>query len=698
MARLKQRLVNAFNFAAPSCVNGGFFSATFAARSISFSSRGTAPTSSDVSSASAARKSLSSAAAAAAASAASTAPRRVAKALDDVELVFSSFAFAFAVASTPRARRLANRSTSADMTSSRVTREEGGDDASSPPASRIRSASAALSFQSRAARAVAASSTLSAASAVVSAAPASLAARASTPRARRRVASSPATSTGTCRHAAVRAAASAEASAALASARISASIASASPPFTPNAPPAPASAPTARASASASSSATYPAPCGCFLAASNARRTRSLASFRFTDLPSRMRVRFSMRTRSASRSCFAGRPLATPRANESSIHSVSTTNGTPSSRSVSAAFTMPSPSDSAAVSFPGELTFTITTNRFSPLVRVRAVVPSLARSGILVERYDTSEVIFSRSYVPNEYGLSGQSFSKNRRSDSASTWFFRFFADATAPSEAPPRLDLFSTSRTFPFPKPSTPSSSSESSKSSNTAGFRGSKICGAPAEAPRRTTDPPPLASSAARELVAPRSYARIPAAALSAEAVISTARSVIAVVGCVQPSHSGNANKGPSESFVEPFADEAESSFFSNASSNARPRAERAPMAASELGGPPGLARSSGIGTCMATLGLSPTATLSTGNEVTSATMASCTSRVTRSADVLVSKCHCSMLSRKSTRAPGTTAGGAGAWYIVTPMRCARPSRELSQPPGPSPPGAAAARTTRA
>ena len=98
------------------------------------------------------------------------------------------------------------------------------------------------------------------------------------------------------------------------------------------------------------------------------------------------------------------------------------------------------------------------------------------------------------------------------------------------------------------------------------------------------------------------------------------------------------------------------------------------------------------------MATLGLSPTATLSTGNEVTSATMASCTSRVTRSADVLVSKCHCSILSRKSTRAPGTTAGGAGAWYIVTPMRCARPSRELSQPPGPSPPGAAAARTTRA
>mmetsp|Transcript_15206 Transcript_15206/g.65103 ORF Transcript_15206/g.65103 Transcript_15206/m.65103 type:complete len:273 (-) Transcript_15206:1160-1978(-) len=230
---------------------------------------------------------------------------------------------------------------------------------------RIRSASAALSFQSRAARAVVASSTLSAARFEKSTAAPSRAARASTPRARTRFASRPPTSTGTCRHAAVSAAASAEASAALASARISASIASASPPLTPNAPLAPASAPTARASARASSSATYPAPCGCFLAASNARRTFSRASFLFTDRPSKMRVLFSMRTRSASRSCFAGRPLFTPRASESSIHSVRTTNGTPSSRSVSAAFTMPSPSDSAAVSFPGALTLTMTTNRRS---------------------------------------------------------------------------------------------------------------------------------------------------------------------------------------------------------------------------------------------------------------------------------------------------------------------------------------------
>jgi hypothetical protein len=149
-----------------------------------------------------------------------------------------------------------------------------------------------------------------------------------------------------------------------------------------------------------------------------------------------------------------------------------------------------------------------------------------------------------------------------------------------------------------------------------------------------------------------------RIPAAALSAEAVIKTARSVIAVVGCVQPSHSGNANRGPSLSL--PYEEES----FVLPSLSIRLLCERAPMAASELGGPSGLWRSSGMGTCMATLGLSPTATLSTGNEVTSATMASCTSRITRSADVLVSRCHCNMLSRKSTRAPGTTAGGAGAW----------------------------------
>ena len=438
VARLKHLLVSALSFAAPSCVKGGLRSATFAARSISPSKRGTAETSSDVSSASAARKSPSKDTASSAASAASTAAPRDVRDAEDVVLEVLLEVLA----------PLAKRSTSADMTSSRVTPAEKSSlvsssssssssvsaefRTSSAPRERIRSASAALSFQSRAARAVVASSTLSAARSAASAAAPSRAARARTPRALCRFASSPATSTGTCRHAAVSAAASAEASAALASARISASIASASPPLTPNAPLAPASAPTARASARASSSATYPAPCGCFLAASNARRTFSRASFRFTDRPSKMRVRFSMRTRSASRSCFAGRPLATPRASESSIHSVSTTNGTPSSRSVSAAFTMPSPSDSAAVSFPGALTLTMTTNRrsrffFADFLRAFSLpaetfdpAPS-NDSRCSFNRYETSEVTFSRSYVPNEYGLSGQSFSKNRRSDSAST-------------------------------------------------------------------------------------------------------------------------------------------------------------------------------------------------------------------------------------------------------------------------------------
>ena len=97
------------------------------------------------------------------------------------------------------------------------------------------------------------------------------------------------------------------------------------------------------------------------------------------------------------------------------------------------------------------------------------------------------------------------------------------------------------------------------------------------------------------------------------------------------------------------------------------------------------------------MATLGLSPTATLSTGNEVTSATMASCTSRVTRSADVLVSKCHCSILSRKSTRAPGTTAGGGRLVH-----RHAHALREALQRTEPTAwsvaAGGGAARTTRA
>jgi len=63
------------------------------------------------------------------------------------------------------------------------------------------------------------------------------------------------------------------------------------------------------------------------------------------------------------------------------------------------------------------------------------------------------------------------------------------------------------------------------------------------------------------------------------------------------------------------------------------------------------------------MATEGDSPSATLSTGKEVTSLTMASCTSRRTRSAEVELPTCHWSMASRKSTLAPGKTGGGAAA-----------------------------------
>ena len=194
-----------------------------------------------------------------------------------------------------------------------------------------------------------------------------------------------------------------------------------------------------------------------------------------------MRVLFSMRTRSASRSCFAGRPLFTPRASESSIHSVRTTNGTPSSRSVSAAFTMPSPSDSAAVSFPGALTLTMTTKRRSRFFVSRFFFPAASNDSLVrsFSRYDTSEVTFSRSYVPNEYGLSGQSFSKNRRSDSASTWFFRLLDSRALSSRTRPvSVSFLSSAKMSRF------SEERLARSSSNTAGFRGSRIC----------TESPPL------------------------------------------------------------------------------------------------------------------------------------------------------------------------------------------------------------
>ena len=101
-------------------------------------------------------------------------------------------------------------------------------------------------------------------------------------------------------------------------------------------------------------------------------------------------------------------------------------------------------------------------------------------------------------------------------------------------------------------------------------------------------------------------------------------------------------------------------------NASTAARPESatDAAPMSATVAGSPAGAARRREMGTCMATEGESPSATFSTGKEVTSWTMASWTSRRTRSVEVELPRCHWSMDSRKSTRAPGVTGGGAGAF----------------------------------
>mmetsp|Transcript_12677 Transcript_12677/g.47412 ORF Transcript_12677/g.47412 Transcript_12677/m.47412 type:complete len:225 (-) Transcript_12677:133-807(-) len=171
-----------------------------------------------------------------------------------------------------------------------------------------------------------------------------------------------------------------------------------------------------------------------------------------------------------------------------------------------------------------------------------------------------------------------------------------------------------------------------------------------------------------------------------------MSTALSVSAVVGCVHPSQLGNDCKGPPcssapVSYGDPF------SFCVNVDSFGAVPApllcfmDLAPIALSDAGGPFGFALSNGIGTCIATDGDSPIATLSTGKLCISLRIDSETSRITKSTDVLFCRCHCNMASRKSARLPGTTAGGTGAWYIVTPMRCARPSSGRSHPPFLSP-----------
>ena len=266
VAREKHRDVNAFNFAAPSWVSGGFLSAPLAALNISASSFGTALTSKLVSSASAIRRSPSSSAASSAASAAFTASRKMKMLLIVVCVCPTDDAFA------PDAKR----STSADMTTSRdilLLSEETSpwsiDPEPSPSASpsssvelRSVSAPAADSFHSRIALAVFGSRmplgpTSASTRFKASTANASRSARSITPLARRKLASKPAISTGTCKQLEVKAAANAEASAARASARISANIASASLAlfFIPT-PLVDVSAPTARASARASSNAT----------------------------------------------------------------------------------------------------------------------------------------------------------------------------------------------------------------------------------------------------------------------------------------------------------------------------------------------------------------------------------------------------------------------------------------------------------
>mmetsp|Transcript_390 Transcript_390/g.1415 ORF Transcript_390/g.1415 Transcript_390/m.1415 type:complete len:337 (+) Transcript_390:134-1144(+) len=295
---------------------------------------------------------------------------------------------------------------------------------------------------------------------------ASASSRSNTPLARCKFALRLATSTGTCRHADVSAAARASVSANLACDRISASMASPSDPT---------SAPAALASASASSSATYPLPCGIFTALAYASRIFCRASLRRTLLPSKMRVRRSMRTRRASRSSVRARLVCTDLTSELSCHSVRTTNGTLSSRSVSAAFTMPSPSLSAADSSPGEDTLTTMTSRFS---RRPSFFFSSTPSPL---RYRSSELTLSLPYVPNEYGASGHSVSKNsRRSPSVSVG--------------------------------------------------SGKRICGLRSPARERSFAGSPMTGW------------RMPAAAVSADAVISTALRVSAVAGCVQPCHAGN------------------------------------------------------------------------------------------------------------------------------------------------------------
>tara|TARA_B000000441_G_C21494618_1_gene205852 strand:- start:180 stop:584 length:405 start_codon:yes stop_codon:yes gene_type:complete len=134
------------------------------------------------------------------------------------------------------------------------------------------------------------------------------------------------------------------------------------------------------------------------------------------------------------------------------------------------------------------------------------------------------------------------------------------------------------------------------------------------------------------------------MPAAAARALVAIKIVRKVIAVVGCDHLSHTGNSTgmtalSLPGLSTLLPAA-----------------------SAFTEVGNL-FVARNAGTGTCIATLGVSPTTSLSAGKLVTSFTMTSLTSFITSVADVSPPKCHRTTASSASSLDVGVTVGGAGA-----------------------------------
>mmetsp|Transcript_7744 Transcript_7744/g.28442 ORF Transcript_7744/g.28442 Transcript_7744/m.28442 type:complete len:214 (-) Transcript_7744:642-1283(-) len=182
-------------------------------------------------------------------------------------------------------------------------------------------------------------------------------------------------------------------------------------------------APSARASARRSSRSISARPCGFACAASNASNTRFRACTRFTERPSKIRVRFSMRTLILSFSVFRGLRDTTEFARELSNHSVSCTNGTSFSSNNSTVFTIASPSLSAASSSPGADIFTKMTSLRCPL---RLVSHTLSASSSLNP---------FREYDANTYGVFGQNrLNKRCKSPSAPSGtrtYILFFGSST---------------------------------------------------------------------------------------------------------------------------------------------------------------------------------------------------------------------------------------------------------------------------